>query len=141
MLPGTRYSSVVRKLEATKNDTMNISTDEFVAGFERSADNLHETISSWDSLEPVIADNYIEDIVWMLSIRGDVIRKASAEGRGYGEVEGRINNALLQFVRFHDQLVEQLGIPSELFVSATSLSKFALQAPELDDVVNYAMAA
>lgn len=79
---------------------MNLTTDQFIRGLERSVSELPSVLNEWESLDQELRTEYADQLDWMLRTRQFASDRAASEGRGI-EIAQRVAavNAALFAVR------------------------------------------
>lgn len=60
---------------------MNLTLDQYLDGFERSARELPAAFEEWDSIDEELRAEYIDQLTWLIVSRGAVLRRALREHR------------------------------------------------------------
>lgn len=98
---------------------MNMTIDQYLGGFERTARELPALLSDWETLDNELRGEYAEQLLWMLSKREDVQVRASRERRFF-DVGQRINAATKALFDHRQELSEFMGIPLDRIVPYTA---------------------
>jgi len=97
---------------------MNLTLDQFIDGFERSARELPSVFEEWNEIDLELREEYADQLLWMLQARPDVVARATRERR-YIELVQRINAVTSALFDMRGALAEKMGIPTDRIVPDT----------------------
>jgi hypothetical protein len=94
---------------------MNLSLDQFIDGFERTARDLPALLAEWESIEEDLRQEYVDQLSWMLRTRPEVIAMATPEGR-LVEVAQRMGAATVVMWALRADIDAKMGITAKQLV-------------------------
>lgn len=96
---------------------MNISLDQYLDGFERTARELPDLLARWESLDEDLRDEYSDQLVWLLEAKRDARQLAEGLGRTV-ECAQRLAYATAAIFRLRSPLMVAMGVTSESIIDA-----------------------
>jgi hypothetical protein len=89
-----------------------ITIDQFICGFEKSARNLPDVLSEWNTIDPELQTNYIEQFQWLLNARDQMLSIAALQNRKE-EIIKRLEIIEERLRPLRDEINLIMGIPIE----------------------------
>jgi len=94
---------------------MNLTLDQYINGFERTARELPELLGRWESIDHELREEYAEQLAWLLESRSEVHALAERASRGV-EIAMRTALATAAIFSMRAALAQAMNLPSEAIV-------------------------
>jgi hypothetical protein len=96
---------------------MNLTLDQYIAGLERSVRGLASVLGEWEELDEELRSEYVEQLLWMLRVRPDVLSRAMREGDArWFELSERVAAATARLFEMRGEIAEKMGVTIERIV-------------------------
>jgi hypothetical protein len=88
---------------------MNISLDQYLTGLERTARELPGLLASWNTIDTELAEEYVDQLIWIISSTCVALTMAVADGRA-AEAKRRIDAALGVISEMGDEIHRTMAV-------------------------------